>query len=236
MNSGNIPIKSAFLLIGSPRGLKSVSNYLGKYLLNQLEQFDIKIDSEIISEAKKNKDDIITRIFQSDLFILSSPLYVDSFPAPVIEFLTWIEEKANNLNIRNSRNIKILFLTNCGFPESLHCENSIDQTQFFAETTGFEWLGGFALGGGEPFKYKKIGDNSGMTRNVRKALNLLANSIYDGKDIPIEVKELMAKSFIPIPFYANNVYRLAGNRNWKNYAKKVGTLDKLKDKPYEIID
>lgn len=231
MNVKNTPIKSAFLLIGSPRGQISASNYLGNYLLKQLENLDIQVSNEMILKAKEDKERVLQTILQNDLFILSSPLYVDTLPAPVIEFLTFITEKTDEFK---SHKPKMLFLTNCGFPEALHCENIIDQVQFFSETVGFEWLGGLALGGGDPLKNKTPDDNSGMTRNVRKVLNIVADAMHEGLDIPKETKKLMAKSIIPIPIFTDKIYTIAGNRGWNNQAKKYGTSGKLYDKPYEI--
>jgi hypothetical protein len=56
-----------------------------------------------------------------------------------------------------------------------------------------------------------------MLRNLRKALDLTAMALIDGKDVPSEAKELTNKGIAP-PWLYNRIV----NRIWKRDARKNG--------------
>jgi hypothetical protein len=80
---------------------------------------------------------------------------------------------------------------------------------------------GGAIGG------RSLEERGGMVRNVIKGLDLAAQALAEGKDIPEEAIELFGKKFIPISLYTKG-----GNMGWNKQAKKYGARKKIKDQPY----
>ena len=99
----------------------------------------------------------------------------------------------------------------------------------FAKEAGFIWAGGLSLGAGESISGKQLSEVQGMARNVIKSLNLSADALADGKPVPQEAIELMAKPIVPIWAYS-----LIGGFGWKQQAKKYKADKKLRARPYLI--
>ena len=92
---------------------------------------------------------------------------------------------------------------------------------------GFEWKGALSLGMGGAIGGRSLEERGGMVRNVIKGLDIAAQSLAEGKDIPDEATELFEKKFIPISLYTK-----MGNLGWNRQAKKYGARNKIKGQPY----
>ena len=89
---------------------------------------------------------MISAIDQSDIIILSSPLYIDSAPSKTIELMTYINEASNLEKI--SKKKRLLFAISCGgFPEYYHNSLVLKMYKQFALESGFVWAGGLPIGG-----------------------------------------------------------------------------------------
>ena len=97
----------------------------------------------------------------------------------------------------------------------------------FAEDCGFIWKGGLALGQGGSIGARPLQEIGGMVRNVIKGLDITAQAMVDGKDIPQEAIDLFSKKFIP-----NSVYNAVVNLGWRKQAGNFGNKKRIKDKPY----
>ncbi|HKI53493.1 MAG TPA: NAD(P)H-dependent oxidoreductase [Anaerolineales bacterium] len=140
------PIKSAVLLVGSPRTRKSTSASLGGYLFEQLkergvETQTIQIYTTINSQVRM--DEMYKAIDDADLVLLAFPLYVDSLPAPVIATLEKIAAHRKGSN----KPIRFAAIANCGFPEAHHNDTALAICSEFARQNNFAWMGSLALGG-----------------------------------------------------------------------------------------
>lgn len=67
-----------------------------------------------------------------------------------------------------------------------------------------------------------------MVKNVIKSLDISVASIAEGKTIPAEAVDLMAK-----PLYPKWPMTLLGGLMWRLQARKYGTQKRLKERPYE---
>ena len=72
---------------------------------------------------------------------------------------------------------KMVAISNSGFPESSHNDLSLSISRRFAVECGFEWAGGFALGGGESIGGQPLEKAGRRVRNVRKSLELAADAL-----------------------------------------------------------
>jgi hypothetical protein len=215
--------KQALLLVGSPRGLKSTSASLGQYLLGKLQNGGFKTEQLHVQQAMRSNEaqvHMLEQVGESDLLVLAFPLYIDSLPAPVITALELIAKQRKDAV--SPKNQRFLAIVNNGFPEASQNSTAVAICRRFASEAGIEWAGGLSLGGGGAVAGNKLEDAGAMLRNVRKALDLAANDLLEGRAVSAEAVELMAKPLAP-----KWLYLFFGNREWKKMAKKYGAQNKL---------
>ena len=220
--------KNVLLLIGSPRGEDSTSASLGNYLVEKLENIDMKSKKAFIHRLVNRPEkiqELFSMIDKTDLIILTFPLYVDSLPAPVIKTMELIKSERNR--IKSSKSQNFVAISNCGFPESKQISVALEICQIFANEAEFRWKGGIAFGGGEAVHGIPLKERGGMVRNVMKGLDIASEALLEGKDIPQEALDLISKKLIPI-----GLYKTMGNLGWRIRARKYKTRKRLKDKPY----
>ena len=219
---------NALLLVGSPKGASSTSNSLGNYLISRLEQLGLTVGKEYIYKLVRKEDGqkkLLTKVEEASTIILAFPLYVDCLPAGVIKALEIIADHRKSKNIREKQRFAIII--NCGFPETQHNNTAVAICKIFSREVGFEWKGALSLGMGGAIGGRSLEERGGMVRNVIKGLDLAAQALAKGEDIPNEAIELFEKKFIPITLYTK-----MGNLGWNQQAKKYGVRKKIKDQPY----
>ena len=223
--------KRVLLLIGSPRtagNSESLGDGLGDNLKNlgwTVEK--IRIPGPLRSPAEM--DSLTSKMLDSGLFILSSPLYADGVPAMVLRAFEEIKRAKEALPPeRDLKGVRMTAIFNCGFPESHHNDVALKICRLFAADVGFHWVGGLGLGMGEVLGRRPLAEAGRVARPVGRALALAAEALDQGKDIPPEAVELMAKPLIP-----RFLYVLMGNRGWKKQAEKNDlTAEDLYRRPF----
>ena len=176
------------------------------------------------------------RIASSHLVVLSSPLYVDSLPARVIQAMeeTFAASKSTSpagdaeTQAGEVRDTALVAIVNSGFPEASQCAVALSICHRFARRMDFRWSGGFALGGGGAFDGRPLEAVGGMARNARLALDQAVAALAAGAAVPEEALELMGKPAVPA-----FAYRLLGDRGWRQAAASRGVEDRLDDRPYQ---
>lgn len=221
--------KRALLLVGSPKGPGSTSDSIGTYLVDRLRvgSFDtekFRIHPSIRSD--KGRENLISAIDECDVLILAFPLYVDSLPSPVIRAMEFVARHRNSA--KQFKRQGFLAISNSGFPEAHHNKTALAICRRFALESGFEWLGGLALGGGQAVDGRPLGKLGGMARNIRKSLDLTASALIEGRPIPEEAVSFMAKPITPVWMYT-----WFGELRWKRQARKHGVKNRLYDRPYQ---
>lgn len=194
--------RRAVLLIGSPKVKKSTSASLGNYLLSLFAKKGFPTESLRISAMLKS-DEARGKLFaitnNSEIVILSSPLYEDSLPSFVIEFMELISEQRKR--VRPANRPKFLAILNCGYPESGHNAVAIGICRQFVQESGFDWAGSLALGMGVAIDGVPLERIRCMAGNIKKSLMLTADALIDGKALPSQAVELMARPIMPMWIY-----------------------------------
>jgi hypothetical protein len=160
----------------------------------------------------------------ADVFVLSTPLYVDALPYLVTRCAERIA--AHRAEQSESSTVRFLVLVNCGFPEWEHTRTAIDICRVFARQASFVWAGGLGLGGGEAIGGRSLEEVGGMTRHVRRGLDVAAEALLDDRIIPEEAQALLARPMIP-----SRLYTFIGDIGWLKAARRQGTLRRLRDRP-----
>jgi hypothetical protein len=217
----------AVLLVGSPRGSESTSNSLGSYLLDKLENAgytNSKYNLQSSLHQPEKEAALLSAVAESDIVVLAFPLYVDSPPAPVINVLEKIAQQRKKVAAIKPQ--KLLAIVNNGFPQSIQNATAIKICQQFAVETNFEWLCGLSLGGGGAINGVPLSEVGGYAKNIRKALDLTAESLLSNQPVPETAMQLISKPLVP-----KSLFLFFGNRSWKRLAKQFGAEKKLYDKP-----
>jgi len=220
--------RKILLLVGSPKRKKSTSESIGSYLLDQVKNRGMETDKIFVNHAaltQSGMGQLLSQVESADIFVLACPLYIDSLPAPVIRTLEMIAECRKEQNA--SRRQEFVAIVNSGFPEADQSKTALAICGRFAKEAGFAWAGGLALGGGEAIGGRSIERAGRRTRHVKKALDLLADAIIEGKPVPKQAIALMARPLVPRWLYA-----LIGDVGWRRRAAAEGCRTKLDTRPY----
>lgn len=192
------------ILNGSPRAPKSnskkYSEIFMKYSRLQCDYFNITKSNhlKLIAEMEKYSDVII--VF---------PLYADSLPVGLLNFLKNLE---NNLPMQRP---VISILINCGFLE--HKQNcvAVSMIRYFCKHNNFPIGSTLMLGSGEailetPFRYIAV-----------RAIKRLAASVNKEN-----YKDITAT--MPLPKW---LFKMAARSYWIRYGKKFGVSKKEMQRP-----
>jgi hypothetical protein len=230
--------QNVLLLIGSPKPGESSSESLGTYLLQELESRGLKTRTMKVVKAVRNeeaREELRTAVAESDLVVVSFPLYVDSLPAPLIRALEliagWRAEAGDGAlpadGSTGDGKPALVAICQSGFPEVEQSEIAIEICRYFAAAAGFEWAGGLILGAGGMIDGQPLRKLKGMMRSAVRSLDLTAEELAAGRPVPEEAARLMAKP--PIPALG---YRFMANRGWNSQLKKRGGGEPVDAQPF----
>jgi hypothetical protein len=223
-----VKVRRAVLLIGSakPAG-GSTSEALGRYLITALERGGVQTTTLTVNRSAARRDDqrLAAALENADLFILATPVYVDSLPYLVTRTLEWLV--ASRQRTWPSCSCAFVALVNCGFPEAGQCVTAVDIARAFAHRALFDWAGGLALGEGGVIDGRSLEELGGMTKNVRAALDAAAAALLEGAPVPRDAIARLARPIIPV-----SLYTFMGNAGWKRRAKRNNVRSELSARPY----
>jgi multimeric flavodoxin WrbA len=217
---------TAAILVGSAK-IKgtSVSETMARALAARLQRDGVTTALHFATDFVHDKKaaEVAAGIARSDLFILVTPLYVDALPALVVHALDHVARA-------HTSGGRFAAVVNCGFPEPEHDRTAMRIARHFCARTGYRWAGGLPLGGGGTLKPDvALDDQHGPAEHVKQSLDLAAESLGRGDDIPARALELMMKS--PLPDLA---YRLMGDLGWRYQAHRHGLAQRdLRSRPLE---
>ena len=165
------------MIDGSPKVSKSNS----EYFLNILSDF---IESKDIVKYKLSKkvdyEDIIKEINTIDTLVFAFPLYVDSLPSHVLEFLIMLEENFKD----NLKGVNVYVIANCGFYEGKQNKIALNIMKCWCKKMNIKWAQGIGIGAGEMMGgLRNVPMGKGPNTNLGLALDNLAKNINENKKI-----------------------------------------------------
>ncbi len=201
---------------GSPRREESCSTYLSKELLNlfntpmESSEFFVK---DILKDKSRFKE-IIT--FDKIIFIF--PLYVDSLPSPLLEFLVAFEEF---LKTQEPLNLPVYALVNCGFIEGHQNKIALKILENFCEKVHLRWMFGVGIGGGE---FMKASKSMPLQFFIKKPVYNSLLSLKEHIEYNLSTK---GENIYTNAKISKRLFIFSGKNFWKQSAKKNNL--KLKD-------
>ncbi|HOX33836.1 MAG TPA: NAD(P)H-dependent oxidoreductase [Spirochaetales bacterium] len=151
---------------------------------------------------------------EAEVLVLAFPLYVDSLPAPLLE---WLLSYAALARARGAtaRPAAVYAICNCGFLEGAQTETALAIVRNFARSSGLRWGGAIGLGGGGMFEpMAKLPPEAAIKRPVSRAMDWLAGLIRGG-EAPGEAR--YAQFAFP-----RLAYILAAHLGWRRQARANG--------------
>jgi len=221
------PPKRVLLLVGSPRGGKSNSGAIGKYLLERFAEHDLETDTRRIGAGLPSEETLAglyEAMTDADLTILLTPLYVDSQPTPVVRFMEYVAERRRGRE--DEARPRFAVIVNCGLPETYQNDLVLRIYRCFATESGLDWAGGAALGMGETIESRPLERVGRPAEGLRKSLRQIAEALADGQPIPEQAVALMAKPMMP-----RWLYKFMAHRYFKKQVKRRAT-DPIDARPY----
>jgi hypothetical protein len=152
-----------------------------------------------------------------ELFVLVTPLYVDSLPALATHALALVDYVREATQVTHGKG-RFVLLVNCGFPEPEQNRTALRIARHFAEHAGYAWAGALPLGaGGSIPPDRSLEEGTGPVKHVIRALDLAAPALASGAPVPEEALAAILES--PMP---DAVYRVAGDLGWRWKAHRSG--------------
>ena len=163
---------------GSPKFKENISGLLIKEIILELGEEDKNIEVFHLNRKNVNKEEM-ERIRCSDAIIFAFPLYVDSLPALVLEFLVEMEKNQNKIKDIAPT---IYCVINNGFFEGRQNNIAIRQMQHWCKKMNFIWGQGIGVGAGEMLPaLSKVPLGKGPKKNLGEAVKRLCFNIKNLK-------------------------------------------------------
>ena len=219
---GPARVRRAALLVGSAKHKgTSASETLARALASRLEGAGVATDLCFVTEFVHEDARSVARagaIAESDLFVLVTPLYVDSLPALATHALELVARSRGASRVP----ARFVALVQCGFPEAEQNRTALRIARHFAQQAGYAWGGGLPLGGGGVVTPGLALDAPhGVVAHVVRALDGAAQALSAGRPVPPEAIAEMART--PMP---DALYRRMGDLGLRWQAHKNGLPQK----------
>ncbi|MGL4624961.1 MAG: NAD(P)H-dependent oxidoreductase [Culicoidibacterales bacterium] len=190
-------MEKILIINGSPRAKKSNSKQYGELLASYAQ-----LESETVVITKRNHAEICQKITEYEHVVFVFPLYADSIPATLLQFLIVWEQ---HLTAQTSRPY-FHAIVNCGFIEAMQNDVCIEMLQFFCQKNKLEMGSVLSIGSGEailgtPFKVF-----------VQWKIRQFARSLTQHRFKKYEITMPLTKK----------MYIKASTQYWINYGKRNG--------------
>jgi multimeric flavodoxin WrbA len=212
---------------GSPRGGSGNTQVLLGQLAEGFQQTQGNSVEFICLKDEKDLAVSAARFADSDIVLLAFPLYIDSTPAVVKEFIESLQPLCGRPG-----NPALGFVVISGFPEAIHTANIKRYLEKLAARLGCRYIGTITKGNAEGIRWGSAKQNQKIFQAFR---GFGRNLAYDGKFDEAAVKELAGPPRFPGHMAAVfNFFRMLGltDAGWNNMLKKNKAYEKRYDRPY----
>lgn len=226
-------LRKVCLVNGSPRGELSCSKYLLDQLKSMIAREDlVKEDLSVIECLnKETQAETFEQLAHADYIIMALPLYIDSIPSHLLDFMYQLERYFQaNVRLEVRKQIRLYAIINNGFFEGSQTKNAVRIMQHFAAAVGLKWRFAVGIGAGEYVRdtQDEVPLQSKAKRSIYKALLRIKTDI-DSETSSYEGNILLS------PPYPKALFVFMGNRYWIKLGKQNGLRKQdLYARPFEI--
>jgi hypothetical protein len=220
--------KKLLILNGSPR--KKGTSYSFALTIKKIAEQEGNT-AEIVHiieyvEEGKSMESLREKLAESDIIALSSPLYVDCLPHPVI----WFFEELHK-DFKKELNGKSFFaIAQCAFPYPKLLGTLLGSCRCFAEAVGMKWTGGLGYGGGVLINGKLMENMGKKGEKITDIFRLALKDVYEGKVVHSELQQRFSGEF---PRILARPMAMFLNHSIKSSAKKKGlSAEDIRRKAY----
>lgn len=202
------PIKVS-LISGSPKPVSSSSGALLDSLKPKLSShFHVSIHN--LNKTKVTEESMES-IIDSDILVLSFPLYVDGIPS---HLLSCLHEMEINLKRHPRPDMTVYAIVNCGFFEGHQALPAIEMVKNWCHKADVSWGQGLGVGGGGMIQsLSGVPDGQGPKKNLSYALDVLASNINAGSD---------GEALYISPNFPKFGYKIGAEMGWRHQIKMNG--------------
>lgn len=212
---------------GSPRGSGGNTQKLLDQLVAGFAQAQGNSAEVICLKDGKDSAMAAQRFQECDVAVLAFPLYIDSMPSVVKEFIESLEPLCGQPS-----NPSLGFIVISGFPEAIHTMNIRRYLEKLAARLGCAYAGTITKGNAEGIRWGSEKQNQKLFEAFRGFGGNLASI---GKFDMDAVKALAGPARFSKPMAAVfKFFRLLGltDAGWNNMLKKNSAYEKRFDRPY----
>lgn len=214
--------KNILLIVGSPKNKKGNSESLIDYLKSKMD--DSHQITKVLLRKEINHPENLIRLFnEADDIVISYPIYQNSFPGLVLQMF---ELLAENKELLEEKQRKIVVISNSGFPEVRANTSSITQCKLFTEQMKFSWGAGIIVAPGAMIGENNLEEAGKTYEKIRTILEHTAKQMNTDDFSDIDREEQHVKPLINPSFY-----RIAGRLLQNKVIKKLGK-EKYYQKPF----
>lgn len=217
-DEGPATIRRAAILVGSAKikgtsASEAIAHALDRRLSAAGIATELHFATEFVHDDARTVKSAAS-IAECDLFVLATPLYVDSLPSLATHALQLVAN-ARSLSRRRARFVAIV---NCGFPEPEQNRTALRIARHFADEAGYAWGGGLPIGGGGVIPpASKLDEPHGQVAHVVRALDLATPTLTTSGMLNREA--IVAVTEVPLP---DVLYRTMGDLGWRWQARQNG--------------
>ena len=218
---------SLLLLNGSPRGPRSNTNRMIALVAEgwQGAGGDVPVTLNLAKPAEFQR--ALAEFESADTVLLGMPLYVDSMPALVAEFIEALGQKDVS-----EGSVRIGFLVQSGFPEALHSRGLERYLKKLAGRLGLSYAGTIVRGGGKSLQMMPDDALRGLFGMLTKLGVQLAERGEFDQAMLGQVSGLERCSPLRAAVYSV-LFRVPVTQfYWNGLLKKSGAWDRRFDAPY----
>jgi hypothetical protein len=217
---------------GSPRGPKSNTHVMLEGVREGMTVIGALEWDEVFLHRTRHHQDAVDRIDGANGVMFGYPLYTDSMPAVMVQFLEILCADPAAISAIRSREIPAAFLVHSGFPDGVHTAHLEDVHKRLCEATGLRYVGTIRKPGSEGVRLMPPKMQKRLFSTLRNAGSLLVN----GGTIDPVMRDALARYERP------GVFRQAALRvasavgvtkiYWNQMLKQHNAREKRFDAPY----
>jgi multimeric flavodoxin WrbA len=213
------------LLISGANCRNSNSAAIADYVAGRIRAAGGRTSIIDLSEAgflKGNPEALIAALGSADRILFINPLYHDTLSYATTLALEQMAKRRAGL----PASLPVSAFVHSGYPESVHARTAVAVLRKFVSEMGWLWMGGFSAGATSPIGGKPLEEAGGLTKNLRKGLDIAAEALAQGRPIPEAAVRAAARPFIP-----HVLFLRMGNYLTRKNARKKG-IKNLNARPY----